>query len=160
MNTAFRVGGDVYDNFMGRYSRVLAPLFADFVGVTRGMRALDVGAGTGALTAELLARGAAVVVEEPSPEFVTALRERFPGVEVHDTPAEALPFAAGEFDAALAQRLFRPSEKIQRHEVDQFDQGIVLFLTRSHHLGQRLEEAERTDSHSHPTAAELGAPRE
>lgn len=103
MSSGFRVDGDAYDDFMGRYSTRLAPLFADFAGVSSGMRALDVGAGTGALTAELLARGAAVVAEEPSPEFVTALRERFPGVEVRDTPAEALPFAAGEFDAALAQ---------------------------------------------------------
>lgn len=103
MNSGFRVDGDAYDDFMGRYSTRLAPLFADFAGVGSGMRVLDVGAGTGALTAELLARGAAVVGEEPSPEFVTALRERFPGVEVYDTPAEALPFSAGEFDAALAQ---------------------------------------------------------
>jgi len=103
VSSGFRLDGDAYDDFMGRYSTRLAPLFADFAGIGSGMRVLDVGAGTGALTAELLARGAAVVAEEPSPEFVTALRERFPGVEVHDTPAEALPFGAGEFDVALAQ---------------------------------------------------------
>lgn len=100
---AFRVGGDEYDNFMGRYSRVLAPLFADFVGVGPGMRALDVGAGTGALTGELLARGAAVAAAEPSPEFVRVLRERFPSVAVEEAPAESLPFEAGAFDVALAQ---------------------------------------------------------
>ena len=103
MNTAFRVGGDEYDNFMGRYSRGLAPLFADFVGVSSGTRALDVGAGTGALTAELLARGVAVVAADPSPEFVTVLRERFPDLEVEESPAESLPFGAGVFDVALAQ---------------------------------------------------------
>ncbi len=103
MNEAFRVGGDAYDDFMGRYARVLAPLFADFAGVGSGMRALDVGAGTGALAAELLARGADVVAADPSPEFVEALRKRFPDLEVHEAPAEAMPFAAGEFDVALAQ---------------------------------------------------------
>ena len=103
MNSGFRIDGEAYDDFMGRYSTRLAPLFADFAGVGSGARVLDVGAGTGALTAELVARGATVVAEEPSPEFVTALRQRFPGVEIHDTQAEALPFAAGEFDAALAQ---------------------------------------------------------
>ena len=96
MNTAFRVGGDVYDNFMGRYSRVLAPLFADFVGVTPGMRALDVGAGTGALTAELLSRGVSVAAADPSPEFVTVLRERFPNLEVEEAPAESLPFLCSD----------------------------------------------------------------
>jgi SAM-dependent methyltransferase len=103
VNTAFRVGGDEYDNFMGRYSRVLAPLFADFVGVSSGLRVLDVGAGTGALTAELLARGASVAAADPSPEFVTVLRERFPNLEVEEAPAESLPFGAGVFDVALAQ---------------------------------------------------------
>jgi SAM-dependent methyltransferase len=103
MNEGFRVGGDAYDRFMGRYATSLAPLFADFAGVRSGMRALDVGAGTGALTAELLVRGAVAVAAEPSLEFVAALRERFPDLEVQQTAAEQLPFAAGEFDGALAQ---------------------------------------------------------
>jgi len=100
---AFRVDGDAYDNFMGRYSTVLASVFADFAGVRRGDRVLDVGAGTGALTAELVARGASVVAADPSPEFVTVLRKRFPGLEVEEAPAETLPWGAGVFDLALAQ---------------------------------------------------------
>ena len=103
MSAAFRVGGDDYDDFMGRYSTVLAPLFADFAGVTSGMRVLDVGAGTGALTAELAARGASVAAADPSPEFVAVLRERFPDIEVVEAPAESLPFGEREFDVALAQ---------------------------------------------------------
>lgn len=100
---AFRVDGDAYDDFMGRYSQRLAPLFADFSGVRSGMRVLDVGAGTGALTAELVSRGASVAAADPSPEFVTVLRERFPQLEVHEAPAEELPCDTGEFDLALAQ---------------------------------------------------------
>jgi SAM-dependent methyltransferase len=100
---AFRVGGDEYDAFMGRYSTVLAPLFADFAGVGSGRRALDVGAGTGALTAALLARGASVAAADPSPEFVAVLRERFPGLEVEEAAAESLPYGTGVFDVALAQ---------------------------------------------------------
>jgi SAM-dependent methyltransferase len=87
---------------MGRYSVRLAPLFADFAGV-RGGRVLDVGAGTGALTGELLRRGADVVAAEPSPPFCAALRERYPTIEVHEAPAEQLPFEDGAFDVALAQ---------------------------------------------------------
>jgi len=103
MNTAFRVGGDEYDNFMGRYSTVLAPAFADFAGVRSGMRVLDVGAGTGALTTELVARGASAAAADPSPEFVAVLRRRFPNLEVEEAPAEALPWGADVFDLALAQ---------------------------------------------------------
>ena len=103
MSGVFRVGEDAYDDFMGRYSRRLAPLFADFAGVDAGQRALDVGAGTGALTEALLARGCDVAVAEPSPEFCGALRRRFPDLEVHEAPAEQLPLGDGSFDAALAQ---------------------------------------------------------
>lgn len=103
MSGVFRVGEEAYDDFMGRYSRRLAPLFADFAGVQRGERVLDVGAGTGALTEALLERGCAVTAAEPSPVFAAALRRRLPDVEVHEAPAERLPFADDAFDAALAQ---------------------------------------------------------
>ena len=103
MSSQFRVDGDAYDDFMGRYSTVLATLFADFADVRSGMRALDVGAGTGALTAELLSRGASVAAADPSPEFVDVLRKRFPNLEVEEAPAESLPFGTDVFDVALAQ---------------------------------------------------------
>ena len=103
MSSQFRVDAEAYDDFMGRYSRLLAVRFADFAGVSSGMRVLDVGAGTGALTVELVSRGASVAAADPSPEFVDAFRKRFPGVEVHEAPAEELPFETGAFDVALAQ---------------------------------------------------------
>lgn len=101
----FDVAAASYDRFMGRYSRPLAPLLATFAGVARGDRALDVGAGTGALTAELVTRlGApAVAAVEPSPPFVAALGERFPDVDVRGASAESLPFEDASFDAAIAQ---------------------------------------------------------
>jgi len=100
---SFEVSGDAYDRFMGRYSRSLAPQLADFAGVGAGQRVLDVGSGPGALSAELVARGALVSAVDPSPPFVEALRSRLPGVPAQQAAAEALPFADGEFDAALAQ---------------------------------------------------------
>jgi SAM-dependent methyltransferase len=103
VSSLFRVGGDAYDDFMGRYSTRLAGPFADFAGVEPGQRALDVGAGTGALTAELVARGVSVAAADPSPEFATVLRKRFPNLEVEEAPAESLPWGDGVFDVALAQ---------------------------------------------------------
>ena len=103
MSSLFRVGGDAYDDFMGHYSTRLAGPFADFAGVEPGQRALDVGAGTGALTAELVARGVSVAAADPSPEFATVLRERFPNLEVEEAAAESLPWGDGVFDVALAQ---------------------------------------------------------
>jgi SAM-dependent methyltransferase len=101
----FVVEADAYDRFMGRYSAPLAPAFAEFARIESGVRVLDVGSGPGALTAELVGRVGAgsVAAVDPSPPFVAAARERHPGVDVREAPAEDLPFEADMFDAALAQ---------------------------------------------------------
>ena len=101
----FAVSADSYDRFMGRYSAQLSPQLADLAGVEAGQRALDVGCGSGMLTAELVARlgPGAVSAVDPSESFVAAVRERHPGVDVHQCGAEEMPFADATFDAALAQ---------------------------------------------------------
>ncbi len=105
MVSTFNVAAEVYDRFMGRYSTLLAPQMADFGGVAAGQRVVDVGCGPGALIAELVPRvgESSVSAVDPSPPFVAAARARFPGVMVEEAPAEALPFADDDFDAALAQ---------------------------------------------------------
>jgi SAM-dependent methyltransferase len=102
---SFTGGADAYDRFMGRYSSLLAPSFADFGGIARGQLALDVGCGPGALTAELVARLGATSVSavDPSESFVSAARQRHPGVTVERAAAEELPFGDDTFDVALAQ---------------------------------------------------------
>src|SRR5688572_15723692 len=102
---SFAVAADAYDRFMGRFSFPLASVFADFASITSGQRVLDVGCGTGALTAELVGRLGAghVAAVEPSPTFFASMQERFSDVDVRQAPAERVPFGGGEFDAALAQ---------------------------------------------------------
>jgi SAM-dependent methyltransferase len=102
---SFAVAAEAYDQFMGKSSVPLAPLLADFAAIAPGARALDVGCGPGALTAELVRRlgAAAVSAVDPSEPFVTAAGERNPDVTVRRAAAEELPFADETFDAALAQ---------------------------------------------------------
>jgi SAM-dependent methyltransferase len=102
---AFAVSGDAYDRYMGRYSRVLSPRLADFASIEPGSRALDVGCGPGALTAELASRlgAGSVIAADPSESFVAACGERVPGVDVRVAPAESLPWPDDSVDAALAQ---------------------------------------------------------
>ena len=101
----FDVAADAYARFMGRYSEPLAGRFADWVGVRPGQRALDVGCGPGALTAQLVERLGAdrVTAVDPSTSFVAAARSRLPDVDVRTGVSEQLPFADDQFDVALAQ---------------------------------------------------------
>jgi len=102
---SFDVAAEAYDRFMGRYSLLLSPQLADLAGIRAGHRALDVGCGPGALTAELVDRlgPANVSAVDPSEPFVAAARARHLGVDVRQAPAEGLPFQDRTFDAALAQ---------------------------------------------------------
>jgi trans-aconitate methyltransferase len=101
----FDVRADAYARFMGRYSEPLAVQFAELADLRTGHRALDVGCGPGALTAQLVERlrADAVSAIDPSPSFVAAIRSRFPEVDVQFGVNEHLPFPDDCFDLALAQ---------------------------------------------------------
>lgn len=101
----FAVAADAYDRHVGRYGAALGTALARAAGVQAGWRVLDVGSGPGALTTVLsgLVGAGNVAAVEPSAPFAAALRERLPEVDVREAAAEELPFADGEFDAALAQ---------------------------------------------------------
>jgi SAM-dependent methyltransferase len=94
--------GDGYERFMGRWSRRLALLFVTFAGVTEGDRVLDVGSGTGALSAAAAAvESVQVKGIEPSQAFVRYAQEHTEGrFEVGD--ALALPFPDDAFDRTLS----------------------------------------------------------
>jgi SAM-dependent methyltransferase len=96
---------DAYARFMGRWSAPLSGVFLDFAELPADPRVVDVGCGTGVLTAELVHHygAAAVSAIDPSPPFVEATRRRAPEVDVREGAAEALPYPDDAFDAALCQ---------------------------------------------------------
>src|SRR3984957_9321299 len=66
-----------------------------------GLRVLDLGAGTGKLTALLAELGADVTAVEPDEAMLAELRRRLPAVRSLHGPAEAIPLADGSVDAVL-----------------------------------------------------------
>jgi SAM-dependent methyltransferase len=70
-------------------------------GSLAGMPVLDLGAGTGKLTAQLAALGAAVTAVEPDPSMLAELRRRLPSVQASGGSAESIPLPDGSVRAVL-----------------------------------------------------------
>ncbi|GAB1819052.1 class I SAM-dependent methyltransferase [Herbidospora sp. RD11066] len=69
---------------------------------TSGSRVLDLGAGTGKLTAALVTVGADVIAVEPDPAMLAELRRSLPGVRALLGSAEAIPLPDASVDVVVA----------------------------------------------------------
>lgn len=97
--------GDAYERYMGRWSRRLAEDFVAWIECEPGARWLDVGCGTGALTATIVdrCRPRTVIGLERSAAFVATARSAVPaatGFAVAD--ALSLPVRDAVFDIAVS----------------------------------------------------------
>ncbi|MFI5662338.1 class I SAM-dependent methyltransferase [Streptomyces sp. NPDC051684] len=72
------------------------------VGGAPGVRVLDLGAGTGKLTATLAALGVDVVAVEPDDAMLAELRRALPGVRAMSGSAEAIPLPDASVDVVVA----------------------------------------------------------
>jgi ubiquinone/menaquinone biosynthesis C-methylase UbiE len=100
-----------YERFMGRWSRIAAPLLLDFADVPDTGRVLDVGCGTGRMASTITQRkpGVQVIGIDPSKEYIAYASRVGPfpdrtSFEIGD--AQALRFSDGEFVAALSLLVF------------------------------------------------------
>jgi SAM-dependent methyltransferase len=98
--------GDRYEAYMGRWSRQVAPRFVDWLGLPAGLDWLDVGCGTGALSATILARckPGSLLAVDPSQDFVAAARAALadPRFAVQVGDAQALPVHSASVDAVVS----------------------------------------------------------
>jgi SAM-dependent methyltransferase len=98
--------GEAYERFMGRWSRDLARQLVQFAGIRDGDTVLDVGSGTGALTAAIAAAvpSSRIVGLDRSEPYIVLARAAQPSerVQFEVADAEHLPFADACFDRALS----------------------------------------------------------
>lgn len=97
--------GDPYEQYVGRWSRRVAPAFLAWLDLPAGLRWLDVGCGTGALAATILARcaPASIVGVEPSAGFLATARLRLGDrARLLGGSAAAIPLADGTVDATVS----------------------------------------------------------
>jgi SAM-dependent methyltransferase len=97
--------GSPYEQYIGRWSRQVAPLFLRWLRQPAGLRWLDVGCGTGALSAAILdhCAPAGVVGVEPSEGFLQLAARNLAGrARFLAGNAAVLPLGAGECDVAVS----------------------------------------------------------
>jgi SAM-dependent methyltransferase len=82
------------------------PEALDLLALGPGVDVLDLAAGTGKLTVDLVATGAAVIAVEPVPEMRARLIELLPEVDVRDGTAEAIPLDDAGVDVVTVAQAF------------------------------------------------------
>jgi SAM-dependent methyltransferase len=107
------LAGATYEEFMGRWSRLLAPKFVAWLSVAPGAHWLDVGCGTGALSDAICTAGqpASVVACDPAEPFIEHARRRQADARITFVVAgvDQLPTRPAGFDnvtSALALNFF------------------------------------------------------
>jgi SAM-dependent methyltransferase len=97
--------GAHYDQWMGRWSRLLAQEFLNWLNLPPGLRWLDVCCGSGVVTEAIVERNAPASIAgvDASPEQIDFARQHRaqPNVTFKTGDAMALPFADSSFDVAV-----------------------------------------------------------
>jgi SAM-dependent methyltransferase len=95
-----------YERYRPGYPEKALRWAARQLGLKRGSRVLDVGAGTGKLTRGLVALGLDVVAVEPGGPMLEQLRAAVPEAEGLAGAAESIPLSDASVDAAFAGQAF------------------------------------------------------
>ncbi|CAM5682019.1 2-methoxy-6-polyprenyl-1,4-benzoquinol methylase, mitochondrial [Streptomyces badius] len=92
---------EAYADTYARLCAHPAAALLDAAEVGPGVRVLDVGCGSGTVSAAAVARGATVYAADAEPGMVAATRRAVPGAMAHVARLPELPYADAVFDAAV-----------------------------------------------------------
>jgi SAM-dependent methyltransferase len=102
----FQASADAYERSRPGFPALAIAALAGGCGIGPRHRVVDLAAGTGKLTRQLVAFGAELIAVEPVEGMRRVFAERLPEVPVLDGTAEALPFPDGSVDAVVASQAF------------------------------------------------------
>jgi len=98
--------GAAYERFMGRWSRKAGRIFLEWLGLPEGLRWMDAGCGTGALTESIreVCRPGEIVAMDPAPAQISYAQSHCAsaGAQFMLGDARSIPFENGRFDAAVS----------------------------------------------------------
>ena len=97
---------EAYDRFRPSYPASLIDEACSIGGLGAGSRVLEIGCGTGKLTAALAERGLDVEAVDPGPRMVEIARRHVPTARFHVANFEDVGLAPGAFDAAFSAMAF------------------------------------------------------
>lgn len=104
--SGFAAGADTYVQGRPDYPAGVADWLTGELGLSPGKTAVDLGAGTGKFTPNLLTTGARVMAVEPVAAMRAKLSARLPGVEALDGTAAAMPLGDASVDAVVCAQSF------------------------------------------------------
>jgi len=104
--TSFAGVAAQYERARPGYPEAAVVWLAERLRIEPGRDVLDLGAGTGKLTRQLVRLGARVVAVEPLEEMRAELERSVPGVDSLAATAEAIPLANGSVDAVTCGSAF------------------------------------------------------
>lgn len=140
----FEQGADAYERGRPGYRGEVAEWLVKQLELAPGRTVLDVAAGTGKLTRELVASGATVVAIEPVAAMRVLLELVVPDARALDGTAEALPIEDGAVDAITAASAFHwfdgPVAAAEFHRVLRAG-GKVALLWNRRRLDQPIHRA-------------------
>jgi SAM-dependent methyltransferase len=97
---------DAYDRFRPGYPPSLVDEACAIAGLQRGSRVLEIGCGTGQLTAALVERGLRVDAVDPGARMVEIARKRAPDARFHVGSFEDVELSPGAFAAVFSATAF------------------------------------------------------
>jgi ubiquinone/menaquinone biosynthesis C-methylase UbiE len=127
----FEAVAELYERVRPSYPDEAVAWLAERLAIGPGSTVLDLGAGTGKLTRQLVPRAGRVIAVEPGPEMLAQLRRAVPEADAFLGAAEAIPLPDAAVDAVVCGQSFhwfRTDEALREiHRVLRPRRGVGLI---------------------------------